>query len=153
MKQEHGIVILIGLAAAGLLYYFWRESRNAVPAAAPPPSNEAATSQSYPGGTPLPPSQFVVGGSPLNLTYNTFPPSYSATGSEVAPLDSFCGNGGCDGCGENCDSCCQTQQPVTFQMISSQAMKTATDNFSAFVAKLPPATPQPIIAGAVKLAA
>jgi hypothetical protein len=135
VKQEHIVAGLIGLGAIAVLVYLYYENSNSTPAAAaaPVPSPGAATAPAYPNSQPS--LNFEVGGSPINLTYNTFPPDFSAEGTQVAPLSSACGNGGCDGCGSDCDSCTQTQTPVTVQTVPPQVMQTAQSELNAYAAK------------------
>ena len=142
LKQEHLVVGLIGLGAVAVIVFLVYEGRQQSGGGAvaevpvPVPGPGAAQSPAYPNApTPI---NFEVGGSPVNLTYNTFPADFSPTGTQVRPLDSACGNGGCDGCGTGCDSCTQTQQPVTVQSVPPSVLAGAADNFSTFVAKAAP---------------
>lgn len=139
LKQEHWIVGLIGLGAVAVFVFLWYESRQGQAAAVPAVPigggpQPQPVNQTYPNS--LTPLNFEVGPSPVNLTYNTLPADYSATGVQVAPADSICGNGGCDGCGTGCDSCAQAQQTVSVQKVSSQVVQSATDNLNSYVSKL-----------------
>jgi hypothetical protein len=135
VKQEHFIVGLIGLGAVAVIVYLMYESRQGQAAAVDVPSGQPAPGPTYPNAPS--PTSFEVAPSPVNLTYNTFPPGFSATGISVSPPDSACGNGGCGGCGSGCDACAQAGVPVTVQRVPEQVLSVAADNLDAYRQKIP----------------
>jgi hypothetical protein len=119
-KQKHyAVLALISVGAIALLVWLMRQKGGAPSSV---PSNaDAAPGGGYPNSGPITPSQFDVGSSPLNLTYNYGPQTPTVkTGGEV---DSGCG---CDSAGASF---------VSVQNVPQDVLSEAQANFSSYLKK------------------
>lgn len=133
-KEQYVHLALIGLGAVLVIMYLLRESATAranQPIA--PPSNADASAQQYPNSSPIQLGDISVGGSPVNISYNTPDggsalPSVMIGATGAATQD----NSGC------CDDCPGAGgSPLQLiQKIPQTSLDAAVANMQGFNAKL-----------------
>lgn len=119
-------VALLGIGAVILVIYLMRRS-----AAAPvaPAAAASAAAPSYPNAQPIQLGDITIGGSPLNLTYNTQPGGSLI--SDVAVGDAS----GCDG-SPGCE-CAQVQTLTSINRIPAPILAASQKNYASLVSKAP----------------
>jgi len=133
MKQNHLIFGLIGIGAVALLIYLMKQSGGSSSVTAAAPASAVAPAQntgpSYPNANPIQMGDFEVGGSPINLTYNTGPQLPKV---KVAKANgNGCGSG-CGGCDKDCTLATALQ---TIQSIPEPVLQQAQDNLNSYTSK------------------
>lgn len=131
MKKEHYIFGLIGIGAAIVLYWLWRESN-----AASQPSTATGAVIPTPSGQPSYPNAQPINLGNVTINDGTAPASQFAHASNTVPRVSI-GTAHSD-CGCDDDDCEQAGTPVTVQSIPQEVLQAASDNLAGFMAKVEP---------------
>lgn len=142
MKDKLAHVSLLVIAAVAVLVYLFRRSSAAAAPAAAAAAPAIVGAGTYPNAAAAVPANISVGGSPINLTYNTFttdgltpPGAPGAPRATVAPAPAqSTGQAGC-GCGGGCD----TQAAgtvVNHQKLSNALFEVGRHSVASFRAKV-----------------
>jgi hypothetical protein len=124
LTEKHKIAAVIGVGAVAVLIYLMTRKATASNGSAIVDEAVAAPA-SYPNSNPIQMGDVNVGGSPLNLTYNTL------EGGELPSTTYAVGSNTKAACG--CDDKCEAAgQKVAQQKISPSAYQAALENFSAW---------------------
>jgi hypothetical protein len=125
VTDQHKILAVLGVGAVAVLIYLM--TRKATASNGSLVADAVIAGQpTYPNTSPIKMGDIEVGGSPINLTYNTLEGGTVPAAPIVATKSNTGGCGGCD------DSCEVAGQKVSQQKISPTAYQNALDNFSGW---------------------
>jgi hypothetical protein len=157
VKELYGHIALIAIGAVIVIWFLMREAANQAagngavisdPESSSPdlsiglpasgsPSSAAAASSSYPNSAPIQLGSVTIGGSPSNLTYNTF--EAGAFTSPNAPTVAGDTDAAGNGASCSCESDCQLPgKTVSKQIIPARVFAAASENLSTFQSKISP---------------
>lgn len=153
MKEHYAHIALLGAGAIALLWYLVKSGAASSTASngSAIPDAAVAPAPGYPNSTPIQMGDITIGGSPTNLTYNTFEAGSNPYSTENAvelgaSADSAGSGGAC--CTDPCSPL--PGQPVTKQKVPAAVYGAALENFSTFSVKTGGVAP---VGGAVPLGA
>lgn len=136
-REQYVIAGLLGVGAIVLLWYLSRHgvSTSATAGTTPGPDglpvvadNHGAAGGLYPNSEPIQMGDIVIGGTPINLSYNQLPGGQNSLPQIHIGPSAVATNGDRPGCCNDCDSV----GPVSVQTFSAQFLQRAASNFSRF---------------------
>jgi hypothetical protein len=129
MKEKYHVIALLGIGGLAVLWYLSRQTPSPASNGSQIADDNVAQAPSYPNVQPIQPSDFNVGGSPLELTYNTngpLLPSVNVGDSGGLGIDNGCG----------CvDSECEAGDLTTVNNIPPAVFQSATANLNSWSLK------------------
>lgn len=131
-EKHYAHVALLALGAIAVLWYLMRQSSAAAPAAPPAAGDTVALDsgvgvQQYPSVPPA--GDITIGGSPTNLTYNTFEAGTDPTKDQVKVTPAAAADCGCADQGGDCAK--PQGSKVSIMRIPAHGLKSAFENFSS----------------------
>lgn len=127
MKQEHYIFGLLGIGAAIVLYFLWKESQAPATTVSQTVVPAAVDKQPYPNSAPIQLGDVNIGTASPQQLYNIPSADQLFGGVKIGTAHSDCG------CAEN--ECEGAGLPVTVQTIPEHVVKQALKTYAAFAAK------------------
>lgn len=135
MKDKYTHFALIGLGAVIVLWILIKQMQAQKTAGPAIVESAPGAAPAYPNSQPLKMGDIEIGGSPINITYNTGTGGFDPDSRvELQPGANSATPGGSCSCED--DPCAQIPgTPVTVQKVPAKVYQVAVDNFSGFVSK------------------